>query len=124
MFGFVVSDSKAVSIIPVPKTEWTCYDYSVDFAKENTSWGIVTMSDNQWFNSNCGISHMVNYQVINETSLMIHDGLYDVDYILKDWTKKGFFHFWEGRPVRNYLVMQDNRDVILSKSRQSHSKPL
>jgi hypothetical protein len=103
----------AVSIIPVPQEKWTCYDWSVDFARENPEWGIVTISDNQWFNSNIGVSHMVNYQKVNNETLLIHDGLYGTDYIVAGWQLQGYYHFWINEtPVRNYVVMQDNRNII------------
>jgi len=97
----------------VPQEKWTCYDWSVNFARENPEWGIVTVSDNMWFNSNAGFSHMVNYQIIDNETLLIHDGLYKNDYILAGWQLQGYYHFWVNEtPVRNYIVMQDNRNII------------
>jgi hypothetical protein len=100
----------AVSIIPVPQEKWTCYDYSVNFAKENPEWGIVTVSDNQWFH---GITHMVNYQKINNETLLIHDGMWEMDYVIAGWQLQGYYHFWVNEtPMRNYVVMWDNRNII------------
>jgi hypothetical protein len=31
----LAQNASAVSIIPVPQEKWTCYDWSVDFAREN-----------------------------------------------------------------------------------------
>lgn len=105
----LITPVQAVSIIPASKDYWTCYDYSVDYAKNNTEWGIVTMSDNQYFH---GVSHMVNYKFGNNNSLMIHDGLYNLDYTLYVWQDCGkYMHFWDNSttPQRYYKIMQDNR---------------
>lgn len=103
-----------VTVIEAPETAWTCYDFSTHFAKENPGWGIVTMSENQWFR---GVSHMVNCKNVTADSMEIHDGLYGVDYTLYDWQDQGFYHFWgkDSKPIRNYIVMQDNRYAMLEK---------
>src|SRR6056297_1428782 len=33
---------------PDPAT-WTCYDHSINFARENPEWGVVSMSSNPMF---------------------------------------------------------------------------
>jgi hypothetical protein len=104
----------AVTVVEAPVEKWSCFDYSTHFAAENSDWGIVTMSQNQWFR---GVSHMVNYKNVTADSMEIHDGLYGQNYTLYDWQdQKMFFHFWkkESMPVRNYRVMQDNRYEILT----------
>jgi hypothetical protein len=109
----LIQNAGAVSIIPTTPDKWTCYDHSVNFSKENPEWGMVTMSNNQWFRSNAGVSHMVNYHIIDNETLLIHDGLYKNDYVLASWQLQGYYHFWINEtPVRNYVVMQDNRDII------------
>ena len=55
---------------------------------------------------------MVNYKLDNET-LIIHDGLYDADYSIVGWETRGYYHFWVNEtPIRNYIVMRDNRDIL------------
>lgn len=109
----IVSPTSAVSIIPKQKESYTCVDYSREFQKENPEWGCVTMAHNQWFH---GSTHMVNYQLINNnTDMMIHDGMYDSDYTICNWKadEYTFYHFWFNQtPVRNYVIMQDNREKI------------
>jgi hypothetical protein len=96
----------AVQVQPKTQADWTCIDYSIDYAKQNPEWGIVTISNNQWFR---GVTHAVNYQITEQGNLKIHDGLYDRNYVLYDWQNIQFYHFWiSGTPSRNYKVLQDN----------------
>jgi hypothetical protein len=116
-----MSPVQAVQIIPKTEDKWTCYDYSVDFAKNNPDFGIVTISDNQLFRSSTGYSHMVNYKVVSENILQIHDGLYKTDYLLAGWKTQGYYHFWlEGTPVRNYYVLQDNSKEFIRLNTQTY----
>ena len=46
--------SVGVSIKPAPIQNWTCYDYSINYSEQNLEWKIVTISDNQFFDSNIG----------------------------------------------------------------------
>jgi hypothetical protein len=67
---------------------------------------------------------MVNYQVINNNILKIHDGLNNADYCLANWQSENYYHFWlDGEQVkRRYIVLQDNREQFLSFFHQSHFK--
>ena len=99
------------TIIERTQSDWTCYDCSVNFAQTNPGWGCVTISDNQCFK---GTSHIVNYKVVDLETLKIHDELYHGDYLLYNWKiSKQFYHFWvESSPIRNYIVINDNREII------------
>ena len=114
MWTAMLQPAAAVQIIPASEDRWTCVDYSRNFAARNPDWGIVTMANDQLFR---GGSHMVNYKIDpnNPDMLLIHDGLYNADYNFGGWYSYGFYHFWlKGEtPVRNYIFLRDNSDVIL-----------
>lgn len=109
-----MSPAQAVQITPKTQDSWTCFDYSIAYAKEHPDWGIVTISTNQLF---WGVSHMVNYQFTEEGYLQIHDGLYKTDYTLYDWQGTQFYHFWleDETPCRNYKVLHDNSYLFTKK---------
>lgn len=111
----LISPAQAVQVIPKTQDDFTCFDYSIAYAKENPDWGIVTISDNQWFGV---FSHMVNYQFTENNTLMIHDGLYQYDYEIYNWQDAPlFYHFWLENeiPCRNYKVLQDNSHLFTEK---------
>ena len=90
----------------------TCYDYSTNYHVEHLDWGRVTISNNPYFR---GISHMVNYLVIDNETLKIHDGLYNADYVYSGWNDDGlYYHFWfnGSSPWRNYKFLYDNREEL------------
>ena len=92
---------------------WTCYDYSVDFAKNNPEWKIVTISKTQNF---CPKSHMINYQFYDNITMIVYDGLLDNLYYINGWQYDyDYYHFWVdgSQPVRNYRFLVDNRDVVM-----------
>lgn len=90
---------------------WTCYDYSVDFEKNNPEWDTVTISKHKFF---YGVSHMVNYQMYDDAKMIIYDGLYDNIYWVNNWQwDYNYYHFWlDSTPVRNYRYLLDNRGVV------------
>ena len=106
----------AVQVMPKSQEHWTCFDYSVDFSAKNPDWGIVTMSDHPAFR---GVSHMDNYKLDkkNPKIMYVHDGLYKNDYQIANWcVSDKYYHFWiNDKPARNYLVMRDNKNVILKQ---------
>lgn len=98
------------AVAAVQAENWTCYDYAKNYTEVNPEWGRVTISENMYFR---GTSHLVNYKVLNNDTLLIHDGMRDSDYILAGWKNGGFYHFWiDETPVRNYSIMRDNRAVL------------
>lgn len=105
-----VSLASAIKVVPDDKLQ-TCYDYAVNFSATHPDWGCVTISQNKYFK---GISHMVNYQVLVGGGLLIHDGMNNADYATYGWRNcNQFYHFWLcTRPVRNYLFLQDNSQLI------------
>ena len=90
---------------------WTCYDYSVDFEKNNPVWDCVTISNHRFF---YGVSHMVNYRMYDNTTIIIYDGLLDNMYYINNWQwDYDYYHFWlDGTPWRNYRYLLDNREVV------------
>ena len=112
MIGLTVSTVSA-SFDPIrPDVDtWTCYDHSLDYAKNNPEWGVLTISDHRFFQ---GQSHMVNF-LIEDNVMYIHDGLYDIDYTYSNYQlAPEYFHFWDNDeiPKRNYYYLIDNRDVV------------
>jgi hypothetical protein len=105
-----VSSASAIEIVPSEKLQ-TCYDYAVNYSTTHPDWGLVTISRNQFFR---GPSHMVNYKVLTDGGLLIHDESIKADYIMHEWRNSNlFYHFWLGmRPVRNYMFLQDNSNLI------------
>ena len=108
----------AVKVIPAPVEKWTCYDYSINYAKENPDWGVVTISDNQLFR---GTAHMVNYKLLSDGRLSIHDGLLEADYTIAGWQYGDYYHFWLNgcTPLRNYRIVQDNSKEFLESNTQT-----
>jgi hypothetical protein len=106
----MVTPASAVTVVEKPKEKWDCVDFSTDFAQKNPDWGIVTISQQARF---YGQSHMVNYQLNDDGSLNIHDGLYNNDYVFYNWQVDGYYHFWlNEKPVRYYKFLYDNSEII------------
>lgn len=90
---------------------WTCYDYSVDFAKNNPDFEVVTVSRSPEFE---GISHMTNYQFYDDETMIVYDGLLDKLYFIHDlqWDVEDYdyYYFWiDETPTRECVDMVDNR---------------
>jgi hypothetical protein len=90
---------------------WTCYDYSVDFEKNNPDWDCVTISNHKFF---YGVSHMVNYRMYDNTTMIVYNGLLDNMYHINNWQwDNDYYHFWlDSTPWRNYRYLLDNRGVL------------
>lgn len=94
---------------------WTCYNYSVDFAKNNPDFEVVTVSRSPEFK---GISHMTNYQFYDNETMIVYDGLLDKLYFVYDlqWDVEdyNYYYFWVNEtPTRECVDMVDNRNVVL-----------
>jgi hypothetical protein len=95
---------------------WSCYDYSINYARENPEWGVVTLSNNPCF---YGQSHYVNWKVENDM-LYLYDSQYNVKCGFEidklcmmecnEWFKPCYYKFWsvDETPHRNYRILQDN----------------
>lgn len=97
---------------------WVCYDYAINYARENPEWGVVAISNNPCF---YGIAHMVNYKIENNT-LQMYDSQYNVRFhteldtnlncmkIGNAWFAPSYYKFWsvDETPLRNYKRLQDN----------------
>jgi len=94
------------------KEAWTCYDHALNFSENNPDWGVVCMSQNRYFK---GVSHFVNYQILNENDILIHDDLNNGEYTIYNFKMIGFFHFYidDERPRRIYRWMSDNTEKVL-----------
>lgn len=101
---------------------WTCYDYSVDFAKNNPNWDMVTISKDVNFQRHVygnGVhqgSHLLCYHFYDNTTMIVYDGLLDNMYYINNWQwDMDYYHFWldDQQPVRNYGYLVDNRDVVM-----------
>lgn len=92
---------------------WDCVDYSLDFADNNLEWGVLTISRTCNF---CPTSHMINYIMHDNETLIIYDGSLDNMYRIVGWQwDTDYYHFWlDGvQPVRNYRRLFDNRGDVL-----------
>jgi hypothetical protein len=105
-----VHSSSAIEVVPSENFK-TCYDYAVKYSATNPDWGLVVISRNQFFR---GPSHMLNYKVLPDGDLLIHDESIKKDYVMHEWKNSNlFYHFLLGeRPVRNYWFLQDNSQLI------------
>ena len=99
---------------------WTCYDYSVDFKKNNNEWGVVTTSYFEDFvnpDINDVDSHMVNYYLYDNDTMVVYDSIQDNMYISYGWKNDWhrYYHFWvdNSTPVRRYWSLFDNREVVI-----------
>lgn len=104
--------SAAFDIVREDKNTWVCVDHSVDFARNNPDWGIVTISGNPNFR---GASHMVNYQIVDNETIRIHDGMQNAEYEIHNWQLDGmYYHFWINEQIkRNYWILRDNRGLVI-----------
>ena len=114
---FLVHPVSAFDPVRPDKSDWTCYDHSISFAAEHSTWGIVSISAHPYFR---GISHQVNYRFLNGT-LIIYDPMYrsityfdsveDARAYNGDY-RHVYFHFWNENetPKRYYRLLRDNFD--------------
>ena len=101
---------------------WVCYDYSIDYARNNPEWGIVTISNNKYFYIR---SHMVNYKIV-EDEIYLYDSQSNIQCSFplendclnecNNWVYPAYYKFWstDETPLRNYNRLQDNRQVWLN----------
>lgn len=102
--------------------DWVCYDYSINYARENPEWGIVTMSGNSAFR---GISHMVNYKIVDSV-MYIHDEMngyncyfrFDERTTDNPYYNQTYYKFYgvNETPERVYKVMVDNSETFFTGS--------
>lgn len=129
---FVLLSSGVVSAIPYQSGNfdpvrpdedmWSCYDYSINYARDNPEWGVVTLSNNPCF---YGVSHCVNWK-IDGGELCIYDVMYDVrsTYPIDRESLKEcngcfdncYYKFWSAdeTPLRNYKRLYDNSQEWLN----------
>lgn len=92
---------------------WDCVDYSFNVFEHDPEWKLLTISRTRNF---CPKSHMVNYQFLDNTTLIIYDGLIDNIYTISNyqWDCQDYYHFWlDGeQPVRHYRRLYDNKNAI------------
>lgn len=108
----LISPASAFDIVREDREAWVCVDYSVTYARNNPDWGIVTISHNPMFS---GLSHMVNYQIIDNETIAIHDEALNAEYQVHNWQLDGqYYHFWfdEQNIKRNYKRLFDNRERV------------
>lgn len=101
-----VTTAKEYDIVRENEEYWNCVDYSVSFMRENPEWGCVTVSSNKYFK---GVSHIMNYRIVENGQIEIKDNMYETNYILCGFENDTlYYHFWEGEPVRNYKWLRAN----------------
>lgn len=103
---------------------WTCYDHSINFARENPDWGIVTVSNHPHFKYG---AHMVNYKIENDT-IHFYDSTWSnetkqYDYYVNIDNRKTDnpyfrpcyykFNSPEKTPIRQCILLRDNSNEWL-----------
>lgn len=104
---------------------WTCYDHSINYARENPEWGVVVVSHHPHFRYG---SHMVNYKIENDT-IHFYDSTWSTEtkqydyYVNIDDRKTDnpyfspcYYKFClpEKTPIRQYVLFRDNSQVWLN----------
>lgn len=93
---------------------WDCVSHTISYCNENPEFIPCSTSSHPYFKK----SHMVAVKVIDNETLLIHDGMYNAEYEIEGWQYDyQYYHFWIDEPVlRNYGLgrVLDNRDVILN----------
>lgn len=105
---------------------WTCYDHSINFARENPEWGIVVVASHPYFRFG---SHMVNYKVENDT-IHIYDETwttysnqpYEYDISIASlktdnpYFRPCYYKFYSTNetPTRTYILLRDNSEEWLN----------
>jgi len=93
---------------------WVCYDYAIDYARDNPEWGVVTISNNRYF---YGVSHMVNYNISNGDLILLDIHAKTIEVMPLEYVHEGmlgfnpaFYHVWDANctPLRNYRLLMDN----------------
>lgn len=108
----LISPASAFDIVRPDKEAWVCVDYAVDFATNNPGWGIVSISNHPHFT---GVSHMVNYRILDNETILIHDEMYNAEFEVCNLHLDGqYYHFWIDEPIkRNYKRLLDNRELVM-----------
>ena len=112
---------------PIIETEypehWTCFDHAVYWSEKYPGWGMVLMSKNPKFEGyNFGDNHLVNYKILPDKTLLIHDGTRktDKDYLVAGWEFDSctfeYYHFYVNGevPTRTWTggVMYPNAEAV------------
>ncbi len=108
----LISPASAFDIVREDRDSWVCVDYAVDYARNNPGWGVVSISNHPYFT---GVSHMVNYRIIDNETMLIHDEMYNAEFEVHNWQFSGeYYHFWIDEPIkRNYKRLLDNRELVM-----------
>lgn len=110
------------------KSDWLCFDYSIDYSRNHPGWGMVILSPSPAFRFQ---PHMANYK-IEGNMLYIHEPQANLTYELEivngsltvpfyedfpddfssQWARPTYFHFIpnESGVLRTYYSLQDNRN--------------
>lgn len=112
IFLLIIPTSGAFNPMRSNKEAWTCYDHALNFSNHNPDWGLVGMSDNKLFR---GETHLVNYKLLDNNTILIHDEVYGSEYDLTGWQNSGFYHFFINEtPRRYYKWLIDNRELAIN----------
>nr|WP_321498320.1 hypothetical protein [uncultured Methanolobus sp.] len=121
------------------KSDWLCFDYSIDYARNHPGWGMVILSPSPSFRFQ---PHMVNYK-IEGNMLYIHEPQANRTYELEivngsmnvplyddfpndfssQWARPTYFHFIpnESGVRRTYYALPDNRNEFFDYANLSIS---
>ena len=123
----VPKQNEIKEVLPQPTTQpikylnrvdqWTCYDYSVEFNKQNPEWGLVVLSDKMSFQGEC---HIVNYRINEDKILTLHDEWNQIEYNYTGWEltddicSPDHFHFFHSGelPRRSWRMLRPNAGAV------------
>lgn len=104
-------------VIP-PENLWSCFDYSMDFSRNNPDWGIVLISTHPQFRG-MGNSHFVNYQIVGD-SLLVRENDSDWEYLIDKWQYDTctfeYYHFYVNGeiPTRYFKYKLPNAEAMFN----------
>jgi len=109
-------------VIEYPE-RWTCFDIAMNWSEQHPEWGMVLISKNPRFEGyKFGDNHLVNYKLLPDKSLLIHDGTRKIntEYIISGWEYDSctfeYYHFYINgeMPTRTWTAnaLHPNAEVV------------
>ena len=100
---------------------WTCFDHAMYWSAKYPDWGMVLISKNPNFEGyKFGDNHLVNYKILPDKTLLIHDGTKktDKDCLVSGWEYDSdtfeYYHFYvDGEvPTRTWIKLYPNAEAV------------
>lgn len=91
---------------------WDCVSYTISYCNDNQEFIPCSISYLPTFKK----SHMVAVKVLDDETLLIHDGMFKAEYEVHNWQLDDqYYHFWIDEPVlRNWGIgrVKDNSNAM------------